>query len=494
MFKNLSVSIRALKIFSLLYLIIPNLIFLNFWVIGSIGIPCILLIVLGAYQYFKLDKSTISSEKDITLSPVQIVGILGLAAFFTLISGAGGFSDQVYDYISHNTKFNDLYVNDWPFKYKSANSYPCYYFGYYLFPALLAKAFNHVRILSMIWMCFGLFITTSWIYVLIGKKSLLYIFVFLLWGGLYTSLSHFYDIVFGSMKVADLYWSDFRPMSDGFLLYMPVYLSSVWVPNQFIPACIVMSVIAFEIFFEKKGYKSIALIPLLAIWAPFPALGITIITLGFFIQETISKKQIQFIWKDYSPALIMFFGCLPIFLYLMSTKSGETAKGFLWNFDQKWASVWLLFVLTEFGITTLAVYFSNRNNHKNEYNQLLFPVLLFLIFLPLIHFGRNNDLAVRANIPAFFLLNIYLTHQFIEIFKTKKLMKWVISIIFLIGSIVPLKVMWRGSFNNKLTGEPKTYFLQNDMYGILRDYYSPTEANQYLADENSFFIQYLQKK
>lgn len=485
---------KYLKLLSVLYLLLPNLLFCMYWVKNPIGILASIILFFGSILFLKYDFNQKKIVDSFNISYLNIFFITFISIFLTLISGAGGFSDQIYDYLGHNTKFRDLYEKPWPFRYAEVNSYPCYYFGYYLVPAFLAKIFNHVRILSIIWTTFGMFLVLFWAYLLIGKKRIVYLLIFLLFGGLYTTGNHIFELVTSKMNFADLYWSDFKPMSDAFLIYMPLYLSSVWVPNQFIPSCMVIGFITYEIFYEKKGYKSIALIPLLAIWAPFPAISIVLIILGNFIHDSFRTKSLALNISEYWPAIIFTIGCLPIFLYLLSSKSGESATGFIWKFDNNWLMVWLLFILLEFGIIVFCIIFYTKKANQIALDKSLFSILIVLIILPVFHFGRNNDFTARACIPAFFLLNIILTNRISYIFKQKSYLKYAILCLFLIGAFVPAKVMWRGTFHNKLFGEPKTYFVYGDMYSVLKNYNSPIEANQYLADKNSFFVKYLIKK
>ncbi len=485
---------KYLKLLSILYLLLPNLLFCIYWLKSPIGILTSILLIFGSIQLLKYDFEQSIYLNTFNFSYLNLFFIAFIAIFLILISGAGGFSDQIYDYLGHNTKFRDLYEKPWPFRYAEVDSYPCYYFGYYLLPAFLAKTFNHVRILSMFWTAIGMCLVLFWAYLLIGKKSLVYLFIFLLFGGLYTTANHIFEITIGKINFSDLYWSDFKPMSDAFLIYMPLYLSSVWVPNQFIPACMVIGFIAYEIFYEQKGYKSIALIPLLAIWAPFPAVSIVLIILGNFVYNSIKTRSLSLKFTEYLPTIIITIGCLPIFLYLLSSKSGESSTGFIWNFDSNWLIVWLFFILLEFGLITFCFIVFTKKAPQIVLDKSLIPILIVLFILPLFHFGRNNDFTARACIPAIFLLNIILTNRISYIFKQKTKMKYVLISLFIIGAFAPLKVMWRGTIHNKLIGEPKTYFVYGDMYQVLKNYHSPAEANQYLSDNNSFFVKYLIKK
>lgn len=485
---------RILKIFSLLYLLLPNLLFSIFWFRNLVAIPATVLLILASYFLIKSDTNYKITSNQLSISYLNIILLAFLSIFLILISGVGGFSDQIYDYLGHNTKLKDLYEKPWPFQYTDVKSYPCYYFGYYLVPAFLAKLVNHVRILSMMWAASGMFLVLAWTYLLINKKSLVYLSIFLLFGGLYTTGNHIFELIIGKITLADLYWSDFKPMSEAFLIYMPLYLSSVWVPNQFLPSCLAMGYIAFEIFYEKKGFKSVAIVPLLAIWAPFSALSICLIISGIFIFSNFKNNLSNLKLIDFWPALLFAIGCIPILIYLLSTKSGESSAGFIWNFDANWWYIWPLFLLLEFGLFTFLLFFFTKNNPKGKLDFSLISVITVLCILPLFHFGRNNDLTARACIPAFYLLNIILTNRFLILMKGKSGKKYLVLALFCIGAVVPLKVMWRGLFHNKITTEPKTYFVHGDMYQVLKNYHSQMEANQYLADNKSFYVQYLVRK
>lgn len=484
----MTLTLNQLKRASLLFVVTPNILFLYFWVISPINIICCLLLVMGSILYFRTN-TTSNTPKSIDSQSLIIIAFL--AFLFAIISGVGGFADQIFDYLGHNTKFRDLLINDWPFKYKSINQYPCYYFGYYLVPAYLAKHIGHINSLSIIWVFVGIYLVMLWVYILIGNKKYWSILIFFLWGGFYAVLYNLYGVIAKWFPIEHLYWSDFVPMSKGFLVYMPLYLSLIWVPNQFLPSCIAISVIVYEIYFEKKNYGASIFIPLLAIWAPFAGLGVGVLFAGMFIIQNIKKELTFSIKTDAISLLLIILGVSPIILYLLSTNSGESVKGFLWNFEPNWLLYWIFFIVIEFGFIT---YLAIRIKQDSIYTKYLSIILLYLLLLPLLRFGFNNDLMVRGNIPAYYLLNIFLTYQFFESLKSRSNTKWVLYILLIVGSLMPLKVMLRGLTHNKLALAPQTYFMNEDMYQILLHHHTPLEAKQYLAREDSFFIKHLQKK
>ena len=132
-------SIQTLKIFTILYLLIPSILFLLTWIHLWIGIPCVLFITFYTWKTFQGSEFS-GNEFPIPLQ--NILHCLLISISLNYILGIGEFRPQTYDFQANNFKYYDLITNNLPVYYAEQKTYLCYYTGYYLPSALLAKVFG----------------------------------------------------------------------------------------------------------------------------------------------------------------------------------------------------------------------------------------------------------------------------------------------------------------------------------------------------------------
>lgn len=126
--------VRLLKGLSIGYLLLPNLLFYYYWtrpVIAVIGICLLFYVATIAIQ------QGLPSEKNLGRRDLGSIGIVAL--LLTLMSGTAGICWQTFDHWGHNTKFNDLFLHEWPLQSPDKGSVISYYYGYSLIPALVSK-------------------------------------------------------------------------------------------------------------------------------------------------------------------------------------------------------------------------------------------------------------------------------------------------------------------------------------------------------------------
>ena len=155
-------KISTLRLLSISYLLLPNLLFAVYWFRWEVS--CL---ILAGYFYFSwLEiKGYISDNEKIlfTLRDIIFIGIIALS--WTLLTGTGGFFRQSSDFWGHNTKFYDLTKNDWPIYFKEVNTYACYYFSYYLVPSFFSKIIGFLSpALIILWTFAGFFAGLLWVY------------------------------------------------------------------------------------------------------------------------------------------------------------------------------------------------------------------------------------------------------------------------------------------------------------------------------------------
>ena len=172
-------SVQTLKIITLFYLLLPSVLFLLTWIHLWIGILCVLIIL---FHVWKTCQPILQNPAEKVISISIILACLGISIAINFLLGIGEFRPQTYDFQANNYKYYDLITHDLPVYYAQQKTYLCYYTGYYLPTALLAKIFGieSARYFSFIWSVSGLWIVLLWVTSFQRKKPLfLILFVIL---------------------------------------------------------------------------------------------------------------------------------------------------------------------------------------------------------------------------------------------------------------------------------------------------------------------------
>jgi hypothetical protein len=144
---------------TILYLIIPFIIFCMGWLRLSVAIPATAIILWATWQLLKQD-----SLAQLPISNSQFPFYLLLITFtWTLLSGVGGYTFQNWDHNWRNAVLHDLINYDWPVFYSTPESGPVkmlvYYVGYWLPSALVGKllGWQAANFFLFLWTWLGVF-------------------------------------------------------------------------------------------------------------------------------------------------------------------------------------------------------------------------------------------------------------------------------------------------------------------------------------------------
>lgn len=458
---------------SFLYLLSPCIIFLLSWV--KLYVAFLSLVgLLPVFFYFL----RIPTDKSLGLTVKELIQLLVISGSIVLLSGVGGFSDQICDYKGHSAKLHDLIVNPWPFQYKHAGQYPCYYFGYYLVPALISKInISASSIIWVLWTSMGLFLALSLTYLLVKKKITIVLAALVCSGG--------YTLAFSLNKKT----IDSSYLTQWYAAFSP-FDNAIWVPNQIIPS--ILCVITLLLCVQMRNYfVPVCMLACSFFWAPFPALIVSLLYF-YYVLTNINHFII-----DLKQTLISFLGLvvafIPIVIYLSATSSGGVST-FVWNLDKEWLPLVIIYILVEIGFVTVLFYMLTRlkwsaNTPLNTYfyiGFIIFPVLC------LFKYGVCNDLMTRGVMPIMYLFALVVAYQ--VFYETDRIKKVIMVVCWLALSLYPIKNLYHQISHNVLLGDFWVYTPQEDMYDVLHKYYSKIEAEQYLLKKNSIFEKYLLKK
>lgn len=471
---------KSLIISSFLFLLFPCLVFLFFWV----KLPIAILSTIALFPVFYYLKNNFPQES-LGLTVVEITQLSTIAVVIVLLSGVGSFSEQIRDYIGHTTKLNDLIVHPWPFQYKNAGQYPCYYFGYYLVPALITKLFSTsvASVIWVIWASIGMFLSLALTYLLVQKKIVIVLAAFVCSGG--------YAMAFflNQKTIVSPYLISPSPEKLYYVAYA-AFDNTLWVPNQIIPS--ILSIVILLLCVELKNYVVPACILACSFfWAPFPSLISSLLYLYFII--TSLKHFLTVLKQSIVPFIGLVVAFIPIAIYLSGTSSSVVST-FIWNIEDQWLPIVFIYIFVEIGFVTLLFYALTRfkASATTPLNTYFYLGIIIFCGLCLLKYGVWNDLMARGVIPIMYLFSLVIVYQlYYELNKTRKI---ILATCWLVLSVFPIKNIYHQITHNQLLVTPKIYTPKEDMYDVLVKYYSMPEAQQYLLKKNSAFEKYLLKK
>ncbi|MDE5842364.1 MAG: hypothetical protein K2H35_01345, partial [Muribaculaceae bacterium] len=136
---------------ALYYLYLPLAIFLFGWVRPEFAIP---LAILSGLLPIRICRKLKSAEFHFQRRKLLIAA--GIILLWVILSGIGGYVWQNrWDHFFRNAVFNDLIQRPWPVA--DGNDILCYYLGYWLPPALLAKITGSSAIGNFAQLIYGFF-------------------------------------------------------------------------------------------------------------------------------------------------------------------------------------------------------------------------------------------------------------------------------------------------------------------------------------------------
>ena len=183
---------NRLELFSVLYLILPSFLFAFGWLRQPYSsLVCLLLLASLGFFLRDLPQGGPASAKG---DRRFYFLLLLIAIVWTGLSGPGGFGNQSYDYIKHNSLLRDLTFDPWPLFYDLINGkgeslgriYVVYFMHYYLPAGLVGKLFGWTaaNYAVFLWTVAGVYLSLLWFCRCVGKRSWGIALAFVFLGGM----------------------------------------------------------------------------------------------------------------------------------------------------------------------------------------------------------------------------------------------------------------------------------------------------------------------
>lgn len=430
-----------LRKITLIYLLSPYIIFYFGWLKLPLSIVASSSLCLLFYLLYRQDASLNTDRKDIIrfIFPrhkyILIFCSGAILIMWISLSGLGGIGYQNSDYIKHNAILFDLVSLKWPVSFENSHSWLVYYIGYYLPPAMAGKLFNSYDIaekFTLIWVSIGIILSIIWWLHLVGQRLLLPVLIFIFFSGL-DSLG--YLLLLGKFGLGEHleWWSrvalgawDTRiwQLSSNTTLFF-------WAPQHAIPAWLATPIIIKAL--ESQNNRSLDYVLVAAatlLWSPFVTIGLLPFVIYKFFRE---RHQLRFI-LIFSPLLLLFE--IPVIVYFLSQNSNIPWFLVYNHYDiNKIAYKHILFLTLEIliFIPFLRIYW------KNPTFLISLGIPLFLSF---IKGGMNNDLLLRASIPALYCLALFFARSYNHN-RGFSFLKMCMIGVFLIGAVTPSSEIFR---------------------------------------------------
>ncbi len=480
--------IQTLKISMIIYLLIPSVLFLLTWVHLWIGIPCGIFMIF--YTWKTIQESAISNDEIFTSLPT-ILFCLGISFALNYVLGIGEFRPQTYDFQANNFKYYDLITHNLPVYYAEQKTYLCYYTGYYLPSALLAKVFGieTCRYFSFVWSTIGMWLVFLWISTFTRKNIIELLTIVLLFANawfvikLLMSFEHFQEY----LKPYYIQLNQFK------LITSSLIKNYAWATQHTIPACLGVCIL-IDNFRTKTGLKYLLLMLLSTLfWSPLTAVGLFPFVAYYFIKELknlFSSKMT----KDLILMMMLTLSFSPLLLYFISTEGIHVNNTeFIWQTGvSSWWIFYLIYTFSNFIIWGLFLNYS-----QNQYKFLWKIAVIFPCLTAIYRIGIYNDFNIRVSFPSFFMLSILVGISIVEKMKLKSLIGVGILMLIIISSLANINHISNTlSFKSLLTTIEKPFiFNTKNMLEFQRVAYGDESAVlEYSLKKDSVFEKYFLKK
>lgn len=479
-----------IEIASLIYLLIPPLIFAIGWLrpvyACFVAVP---LAIAGAYTLREMFREQKRHPLLKQHSYAKILVILVLLFLWVIFSGVGGFIWQNrWDHMFRNAVFMDLVNRPWPVM--QGDSALCYYLGFWLPSALIGKVFGLQigYLFQVIWAYIGVVLAVFLIFKYIGAVKIRIILLFIFYSGLDVLVYY----AKGLIDQQNLISLTMRLLSGEHIELLLRYFNSssnttllFWLYNQIIPFWVGFMLILLQ----KRSQSIIVIFSLLVLYSPFPCVTLCpLIVYMIFRNRNIqlSKfREIMVVLKDNccveTLCAIPFLVIVGLY-YLSNIATGKVR--FLGLSPSK-ILFFSIFFIYEFGLYLAVLHNDNRND------PILGILLVTTAVCSFIVLGNSYDFAWRTCIPLSFYIMLLIAKKLIAI-KTGKRLGVCLLVLLCIGAITPAAEMMRTTW-----GELRVLAGESSARSDALDSVFIKENNEcyenFIGNTDSFFFSYLCK-
>lgn len=420
----MKVKYRTIHLFSLCWLSVSIMIFLLAWCHWYIAI----LLVVAMCYILKRFHTSLDTESSIEMSRKKLVLAMITIIAMMVLCGIGGYVVQPNDHYYRNSWFIDMINYDWPIYNTKENLYMCYYFTFWLVPALVGKICNSIDIgfcAQLIWISIGFYLLFLEMCIYIGKTKLGALLIFYCFAGWKIVECLLYFPIFGGNTFRNTIMTLAINGSPGIFHAGPI-VQLLYDPfNQTIPLFLSMMLIL-----NNRKSKYIPFVySIVLYYAPFPFIGLAPIVLYLFIQNTNWHSIWTWVksWFSFSNIIALILILLIGLFYMANINASHQGLRSTSNIIADSYS-FILYMIFEFGIFIVIGY------SVCEDKRLLLVAVISVCVLGWFQIGEHNDFCFRSNMPLIFIICLLVIKRYYSMSKNNKIRKIIIACI-LIGAI-----------------------------------------------------------
>ncbi len=467
---HLRITRRVIVVLTYLFISLPFLIFAVGWFKLPFALAAVAIVVVslffairGKYSFAVPD---LKDKKDILL----ILAIMVISYIWIVSSGIGGFVFQNDDHKFRNEVFRLLIEKPWPVTKvidigQGTNTYVLnYYFGFWLPPALVGKAFGLGAgyIAQQIWAWLGINLVFCHLLSLLKRRSLIPVILFICFSGIDTigQICNGIDIFSLPFSTHGEVYSDFQ--------YSAFSTQLFWVYNQAIYGWLIF----LFILQQKKNRHIILILSTSLLNCTFPFVGMLpyLVYIIFRNADRTTDGKIDF--KSSFSGLFTFENIagggligLVSFLSLRGNSAAQNKVLDLTPTLEYWVD-YLIFIAFDVLVFLAILYYFK---HKDPLYWISFG---WLLFCPLFKIGHSADFCMRASIPALMILFMMLTqygYKLKESLQKKndirlKIRAAIVALVLIIGVITPIHELAR-TIESTTSGSNLIYITEEELYG-----------------------------
>jgi hypothetical protein len=442
----------ALRAATIVYLVLPNFIFLFGWLRLPYALAASGLLAVASWKALRGAPRDIPGDEARTqpISPRLLGAIAVVLVLWLSLSGIGEFGPQNPDWRFRNTVFRTLIEGDWPAVVSDGEDPRLLvsYIAYYLPAALVGKLAAVISSLEwpianlalLLWSWVGAALAVLWLMRLGRSHSLLPVAILVFFAGLDVIG---WIIVTGGLPglLDNVGWWSYAKMH---LLYPSFTGQLYWVPHQAIPAWLVVSLLVDEGLHGRSSRNLVFYGAIAILWSPFSTLGL--VPYAAWVASLTRMKQLVS-WPN--------LACLPLvataLLFLTSIEAGDIVRGWHWSFTPlaplEYAIFVLLFLLLKFALLAAVVRHALKDDPDWETMGSLYWIMIAcLCLIPLYQIGMFNDFCMRVSLPSLFVLLVLVTSALRpERLRRRELRgrTGLLGALLLVGALAPIGLMGR---------------------------------------------------
>lgn len=427
--------LALLESVSIAYVVVPAVIFFNWWMRPWYGIPLSILAIAGTAMAIRdawkfsgshhfLGKSFATSRgKAAHLVVISLVILL-------IVCSPLGFSEywRGGDYRKHIAFLHDLSTQQLPIRVRDWG-YLATYIGFYLpasFVGRITGSWNAACLALMLWTALGIYLAVLWLIQLTGKLSILFVILFFGFGGLDMLASLVFRIPYDGRVPAlwpfDLSTLPGSPLNGMFWLYISNTEYLFVAPHHLLPGVILLFLFLFAALQKKSSRGLLFLYSTMPISSVFVMIGLFPYLL-FSLARTGLRSILTVRDLVAAPAVL-----IALSLFILSN-NGAVPMGPIWKVQNLFETlpIYLVTMTVEFGIFIYLAWRVNEGGLAAPERSIMLIACGSIIVFSLLRLGRYSDFTTKCSYPSqmalllcyFWILNKAASHR--ELLRARNL-------------------------------------------------------------------------